>query len=104
MQAVADRGYETSQYATPKRTLHVVDIENLLGDPFFFGHGRSPGRLRRGISLQMSGEGDLMLVAASRWLYRQLAFAALAGHAASMGLRGVMAPTKNCLWKQTSQD
>ena len=76
MQAVAVRGYETSQYATPKRTLHVVDIENLLGDPFFSDMGAAQKTFERYQFAAEWREGDLMLVAASRWLYRQLAFAA----------------------------
>jgi hypothetical protein len=55
------------------RTLHLVDIENLLGDPWATGP-RVATAYEDALAAGGYREGDLVFVACNRWMVRELAF------------------------------
>jgi hypothetical protein len=56
------------------RTLHLVDIENLIGDPFATGP-RVAVAYETALTAGGYRDGDLVYVASNPWMWRELAFA-----------------------------
>jgi hypothetical protein len=56
------------------RTLHLIDIENLLGSPRVTGP-QVAAAYERALAAGAYREGDLVYVAANPWMWRELAFA-----------------------------
>jgi hypothetical protein len=57
------------------RTLHLIDIENLLGDPWVTG-ARVAEAYEAALRAGGYRTGDLVFVAANRWMLAELGFAA----------------------------
>jgi hypothetical protein len=65
-----------SRQAIPtERALHLIDLENLIGDPWATGPGVAE-TYERALAAAGHAPGDLVVVAANRWLLAELGFVA----------------------------
>lgn len=69
-----------SRYVSPQaiptgRALHLVDLENLIGDPWATGPGVAE-TYERALVAAGHAPGDLVVLAANRWLLAELGFVA----------------------------